>query len=339
MLPLVSTTLRLGKRSVKQLLPICAIIVQRWISASSPPSSPSPSTAASRPPPASLHTVQSNVSTHVARLERELGRHARRPRQRRASPRRARPWSRRARRIQAELDALDADVAALHDEVAGTVRLGVHRHHGPLARARSCSRRCTRAHPKVHVVVVDATTTSLVPQLARRRARPRRRQPAGDRPRARRPSRSSTRTASLVAPDGHPLAERDARRASPTSADHELLLEPSGTAFRDELDREAAAAGVELRAKAEVDGLRLIASLAFQGFGAAIVPATAAPALARGQLAAGRRSTAWPAARSASPGAAAACSRRRPARCATRYPTSCATEGAGTRRASTRAAT
>ena len=60
-------------------------------------------------------------------------------------------------------------------------------------------------------------------------------------------------------------------------ADHELLLEPAGTAFRDELDREVAAAGIELRAKAEVDGLRLIATLAFQGFGAAIVPATAAP--------------------------------------------------------------
>jgi LysR family hydrogen peroxide-inducible transcriptional activator len=60
-------------------------------------------------------------------------------------------------------------------------------------------------------------------------------------------------------------------------ADYELLLEPSGTAFRDELDREAAAAGIELRSKAEVDGLRLIATLAFQGFGAAIVPATAAP--------------------------------------------------------------
>jgi LysR family hydrogen peroxide-inducible transcriptional activator len=59
--------------------------------------------------------------------------------------------------------------------------------------------------------------------------------------------------------------------------EHELLLEPSGTAFRDELDREAASAGIQLRAKAEVDGLRLIATLAFQGFGAAIVPATAAP--------------------------------------------------------------
>jgi LysR family hydrogen peroxide-inducible transcriptional activator len=77
-------------------------------------------------------------------------------------------------------------------------------------------------------------------------------------------------------PDGHPLADRERVTLADLTC-HELLLEPSGTAFRDELDREAAAAGIELRAKAEVDGLRLISSLAFRGFGAAIVPATAAP--------------------------------------------------------------
>jgi LysR family hydrogen peroxide-inducible transcriptional activator len=65
--------------------------------------------------------------------------------------------------------------------------------------------------------------------------------------------------------------------------DHELLLEPKGTSFRDELDTEAAALGVTLRPRAEVDGLRLIATLAFQGFGAAIVPATAAPRWLEGQ--------------------------------------------------------
>jgi len=34
---------------------------------------------------------------------------------------------------------------------------------------------------------------------------------------------------------------------------------------------------VSLRAQAEIDGVRLLASLAFDGYGAAIVPATAAP--------------------------------------------------------------
>ncbi len=79
-----------------------------------------------------------------------------------------------------------------------------------------------------------------------------------------------------MAPDAHPLAQHE-RVAFADLADHELLLEPEGTSFRDELDAEATAAGFTLRPRAEVDGLRLIATLAFQGFGAAVVPATAAP--------------------------------------------------------------
>ena len=46
---------------------------------------------------------------------------------------------------------------------------------------------------------------------------------------------------------------------------------------RQVLDRAAANAGVTLRAQAEIDGVRLLASLAFDGFGATIVPATAVP--------------------------------------------------------------
>jgi len=60
-------------------------------------------------------------------------------------------------------------------------------------------------------------------------------------------------------------------------AEHELLLEPPGTAFRDEIDDQARRAGVALRTKAEVDGMRLLASLAFDGFGAAVLPASAVP--------------------------------------------------------------
>jgi DNA-binding transcriptional LysR family regulator len=56
-----------------------------------------------------------------------------------------------------------------------------------------------------------------------------------------------------------------------------LLLEPQGTTFRRVLDEQAADAGIELTAQSEVDGMRLLASLAFQGFGAALVPASAAP--------------------------------------------------------------
>src|SRR5690606_32088596 len=51
----------------------------------------------------------------------------------------------------------------------------------------------------------------------------------------------------------------------------------TGTALRRIIDRAAGAAGVELQPQAEIDGVRLIASLAFEGYGIAIVPATAVP--------------------------------------------------------------
>src|SRR5690606_22896532 len=78
----------------------------------------------------------------------------------------------------------------------------------------------------------------------------------------------------LVAPSSHPLAGRaDLRLAD--LVPHELILEPRGTAFRDELDQAARAAGVDLHPLAEVDGMTLVASLAFSGFGPAILPTTA----------------------------------------------------------------
>ena len=186
----------------------------------------------------------------------------------------------RARHIQGELDALTGDVAALRDEVTGSVRLGCIGTTGrwlvPLVLEQ-----VTRNHPKVHVVVVDATTTSLVPQLLSDNL---------DLAVVNLPITHPDLVAEplfdedriVIAPDSHPLAGRD-RVAFAELGEHELLLEPTGTSFRDELDIEATAAGITLRAKAEVDGLRLIATLAFQGFGAAIVPTTAAPQWLQGQ--------------------------------------------------------
>src|SRR5438874_1871649 len=71
-----------------------------------------------------LHTVQSNVSTHVARLERELGTTL----VDRSAGRLTEEGElvvARARRVHAELDALAADVASLRHEVEGTTRVGV----------------------------------------------------------------------------------------------------------------------------------------------------------------------------------------------------------------------
>src|SRR5205823_15031683 len=71
-----------------------------------------------------LHTVQSNVSTHVAHLERELGVTLVDRNTSRLTEEGERVVA-RARRIQSELDALVADVAAVRSEVVGVSRIVV----------------------------------------------------------------------------------------------------------------------------------------------------------------------------------------------------------------------
>jgi DNA-binding transcriptional LysR family regulator len=110
-----------------------------------------------------LHTVQSNVSTHIARLERELG-STLVDRSSGSLTEEGQAVVARARHVLGELDAIAADVAALRDEVTGNVRLGcigtVGRWLVPLVLEELAVR-----HPLVRAVVLDATTTSLVPQL------------------------------------------------------------------------------------------------------------------------------------------------------------------------------
>jgi DNA-binding transcriptional LysR family regulator len=222
-----------------------------------------------------LHTVQSNVSTHVARLEKELGatlidRATGRP------TKEGEAVLTRAIRIRAELEALSSDVASLGARVAGTARLGMI---GTTARwlAPLLFEALEEHYPEVRMVLVDATTTSLLPRVDR-----------GDLDLAivNLPAESLESQAEplfdedriLLVPPDHPLG------AAPTVAlrvlaDYDLLLEPVGTAFRDELDVQAAAVGVRLRARAEIDGMRLLASLVIAGFGAAVLPASAVPAV------------------------------------------------------------
>jgi len=57
----------------------------------------------------------------------------------------------------------------------------------------------------------------------------------------------------------------------------ELLLPAPGTPFRGEIDAAVKPAGVRLRPRVELDGVRLLASLTFEGYGPAVLPATAVP--------------------------------------------------------------
>lgn len=218
-----------------------------------------------------LHTVQSNVSTHIANLERELGT----PLVDRASGQLTEAGElvvARARRVQSELEALTADVASSLGEISGVVRLGVIGTTGRWLIPKLLAA-VAAAHPKVRLVVVDATTTSLIPQLATGSL---------DLAIVNLPAVDPDVDTEvlfeedhvILLTDSHPLAGRD-RVALRDLADVPLLLEPAGTGFRDDLDADAARAGVTLTAQAEVDGMRLLASLAYQGFGAAILPASA----------------------------------------------------------------
>ncbi len=218
-----------------------------------------------------LHTVQSNVSTHIANLERELGTEL----VDRSTGQLTEAGTAvvdRARRVQAELEALAADVAAAKGEIAGLVRVGVIGTTGRWLVPRLLHA-LADAHPLVRLVVVDATTTSLLPQLANGTLDLALVNLPATHPDVDTEVLFEEEHVVLVTAD-HPLADRDEIHLADL-ADVPLLLEPSGTGFRDDLDADAARAGVTLSAQAEIDGMRLLASLAYEGFGAAILPASA----------------------------------------------------------------
>ncbi|MDA8293493.1 MAG: LysR substrate-binding domain-containing protein [Actinomycetota bacterium] len=221
-----------------------------------------------------LGTVQSNISAHVARLEAELGTTL----LDRATGRLTDEGTvvvARARRMLSELEALVADVAAYRDQVTGTVRVGMI---GTTARwlVPELLRLIDARHPGVHLVVVEGTTTGLEPRLE-----------AGQLDVAVLnlpvPGRDVVTTPLfeedlvLVVPVEHPLASHPGALPVADLDGLELLLPAHGTAYRDELDAAIAPAGVTLTPRAEIDGLRLIASLTFEGYGPAILPATALP--------------------------------------------------------------
>lgn len=225
-----------------------------------------------------LHTVQSNISSHVAHLERELGvtlvdRAANRLTDEGAVV------VARTRRIQNELDAIRADVASLGADVTGNVRVGVI---GTTARwlVPGLLESLRAEYPKVRAIVVEASTTSLMPQLLGGQL---------DLAVLNLPVDHAELSAEslfdedlvVVTPADHALAERGEVSLVELSQ-YPLILSAPGTALRADIDLEAGRAGVQLCPLAELDGVRLMASLAFQGFGPAILPATAVPSWLNG---------------------------------------------------------
>lgn len=220
-----------------------------------------------------LHTVQSNVSTHVARLERELDAILvdRRTGELTAE---GEVVVLRALRVTAELQAIPSDVSALRDDIRGTVRFGII---GTTGRwlVPELFTALRSGFPGVHLVVVDATTTGLLPQLqSGQLTMAVLNLPLPEPELTSEPLFDEERI--LIVPNGHELSGND-RVSLAELAKHEIVLPPEGTQFRNEVDEAASAVGVTLKPKAELDGMRLLASLAFQGYAPALVPATAAP--------------------------------------------------------------
>ncbi|HEY1222617.1 MAG TPA: LysR family transcriptional regulator substrate-binding protein, partial [Acidimicrobiales bacterium] len=77
----------------------------------------------------------------------------------------------------------------------------------------------------------------------------------------------------LIVDKQHPLAALPSVSFA-TLANYELLLPFPGTPIRREIDDSAHAQGVELKPVIELDGLRTIASMTFDGHGPSILPAT-----------------------------------------------------------------
>ena len=220
----------------------------------------------------SLHTVQSNISTHIARLEKELN-VSLIDRQTGVLTEEGQLVVERARRVQTELESISLDVKALHSEVSGIVRLGVI---GTTGRWVSpiLLESMTQKFPRVRIQITDAVTSNLMPLVVQGRV---------DGAIVNLPiSHPDVEVEALfeeepvlVAPNGHPLARYDSLTPD-ILAEFPLLLNPPGVPFRDGIDKDLESHGIKLTSKAEVDGMRLLASLATDGFGAAILPATAA---------------------------------------------------------------
>jgi DNA-binding transcriptional LysR family regulator len=221
-----------------------------------------------------LGTVQSNVSAHVARLERELGASLVDRAAGTLTPE-GEVVVARAHRVAGELEAMAADLGALRQDVAGFVRAGMI---GTTARwlVPPLLSDLGARHPNLRLTVAEGTNTLLEPQLAAGRLD----------------------MAVLTLPVGgreitfEPLFEEDLMLVAPADdqawgragrvelsdlARVDLLLPAAGTSFRAELDAATKPLGISLRARAEVDGVQLIATLTFEGYGPAILPASAVP--------------------------------------------------------------
>ncbi len=218
-----------------------------------------------------LGTVQSNISNRVARLEGELGTEL----VDRATGKLTESGVivvDRARRILRELRAIASDVSELNADIRGQVTLGMIGSAGrwvvPLLLENLRKR-----YRNINVRISEGTNSALEPRLINGQL---------DLAVLAWPVMAEeltevdlfTEDLVVIAHREHPLATMKGPLPFSVLAQHDLLLPMVGTPIRREIDDAARSVGIELHPLIEIDGLRTIASMTFDGHGPSILPAT-----------------------------------------------------------------
>lgn len=220
-----------------------------------------------------METVQSNISTHISKLESELE-VVLVDRRTGSLTLEGAAVAKRARLILKEIESIQSDLYALKHDIRGSVRMGMI---GTTARwlIPLLVPELKRRHPNLHFAVSEGTTTSLEARLHNGTV---------DLALVNKPSYSEEFAFKSLFDEEYVLfinsAHQLASKKSITIAELdqvELIVPPKGIPFRDLLDTLAKRSKISFNVIAEVDGVRLIASMAFDGYAPAIIPATAVP--------------------------------------------------------------
>ena len=217
-----------------------------------------------------LGTVQSNISNRIARLETELGCELV-DRATGAITESGTVVVNRSRRILAELSAIAADVHELNSEVRGLVSVGMIGTAGrwvvPLLLDAQ-----RKQFPHISLRITEGTNSVIEPQMVSGQldlavlAWPVTAPELAE-------SDLYREDLVLIIDRSHPFAEHKSVSMADV-ASLELLLPYPGTPLRREIDDAARDGNVTLTPLLEIDGLRTIASLTFDGHGPSILPST-----------------------------------------------------------------
>jgi DNA-binding transcriptional LysR family regulator len=218
-----------------------------------------------------LGTVQSNISTRIARLEGELGT-ALVNRATGSLTESGEIVVHRARRILNELGAIASDVSELNADIHGKVSLGMIGTAGRWVVPLLLQAQRT-TYPHIALRITEGSNSTIEPQLVNGQldiavlAWP-----------VLAPELVETDLFSedlvVIVDKKHPIARTKKAISLAELTQYELLLPLTGTPIRREIDEACHAQGVQLKPLIEVDGLRTIASMTFDGHGPSILPAT-----------------------------------------------------------------